>query len=566
MINLLITVFGGLLIIGGFYSMSFGFSTPPDFLLFTLGICSSVLGLILVVIFGSRIDFSKKGTQAPITKEISRQALKKEIKNEKIGKPIKPTPKIVKGNNSTEKSADKGASDFHKTEEKIPKIRPVKSEGRSTGKEPEMSPIRKNSRAAETRDVTDKKPVETKDTVKPKKQAPIINPVKPQKAKKESENKSEDPETTTKKPAVKPKAPIINPKPAKLTNKSASNPKPLKSVKKPVTDSKPVKPVKSVSNPEPENPVKKSISNQKPEKQTKHLIKPVKKSSSTVKQIKPVKKAKTEGSEVESVKSSTIKPVEGSAVKPVNNSTIKPVSSSKVEPVNNSTMNPDNDKEAKRVPMKSVLTKSKAKKHKGLGRFRHNEDKDEEFVKNRLERMKKDYTENSKEIENIIDERLDSFKGTLDKLKFESQEPSIIWSFDSGKVKDTLTETISKAENRVLMMYPWIRNIDVSVLKKFIDTESRMIIQEASLDDETSVELIKVLMDNNVRIRTMPSVHTVAVVADNKNGLIISTDPIYESFEVGVVYKDPKSIEEIEKLFEDAWNISKDVNLEIKQW
>lgn len=43
-----------------------------------------------------------------------------------------------------------------------------------------------------------------------------------------------------------------------------------------------------------------------------------------------------------------------------------------------------------------------------------------------------------------------------------------------------------------------------------------MIIQEASLDDETSVELIKVLLDNNVKIRTMPSVHTVAVVADKK--------------------------------------------------
>ena len=557
MINLLITVFGGLLIIGGFYSMSFGFSTPPDFSLFTLGICSSVLGLILVVIFGSRIDFSKKGTQAPITKEIPRQALKKEIKNEKIGKPIRPTPRIVKGNNSTGKSADKKASDFHKTEEKILKIRPVKSEGRSTGKEPEMSLIRKDSRAAETRDVINEKPVETQGAVKPKKQAPITNPVKPQKAKKESENRSEDPETTTKKPAVKPKAPIINPKPAKLTNKFVSN-------QKPVTNSKPVKPVKSVTKPKSENPVNKPASNSKPEKQGKPLIKPVKKSSSTAKRIKPVKKAKT-GSEIKPVKGSTINPVKGSAVKPANNSTIKPVSSSKVEPVNNSTVNPDN-KETKRVPMQSVLTKSKAKKRRGFNRFRHNEDKDDEFVKNRLERMKKDYTENSKEIENIIDERLDSFKGTLDKLKFESQEPSIIWSFDSGNVKDTLTDTISKAENRVLMMYPWIRNIDVSVLKKFIDTESRMIIQEASLDDETSVELIKVLLDNNVKIRTMPSVHTVAVVADKKNGLIISTDPIYESFEVGVVYKDPKSIEEIEKLFEDAWNISKDINLEIKQW
>ena len=63
----------------------------------------------------------------------------------------------------------------------------------------------------------------------------------------------------------------------------------------------------------------------------------------------------------------------------------------------------------------------------------------------------------------------------------------------------------------------------------------------------------------------MPHVHTVAVVSDESNGLIISTDPIYESFEVGVVYKDQKSIEEIERLFEDAWSISKNINLEKKQ-
>jgi hypothetical protein len=111
-------------------------------------------------------------------------------------------------------------------------------------------------------------------------------------------------------------------------------------------------------------------------------------------------------------------------------------------------------------------------------------------------------------------------------------------------------------------MYPWVRNIDVSVLKKFMDTQSRMIIQEASLDDDTSVELIKLLLENQVQIRTMPHVHTVAVVADDKNGLIISTDPIYDSYEVGVVYRDEKSIQEIENMFEDAWNLSKEMKLE----
>ena len=107
-------------------------------------------------------------------------------------------------------------------------------------------------------------------------------------------------------------------------------------------------------------------------------------------------------------------------------------------------------------------------------------------------------------------------------------------------------------------MYPWIRNIEVGTLKKFMETDSCMIIQEASLDDDASVELLKLLMDKDVKIRTMPHVHTIAIVSDDNNGLIISTDPIYESYEVGVVYKDQKSIDEIERLFKDAWSISQD--------
>ena len=188
--------------------------------------------------------------------------------------------------------------------------------------------------------------------------------------------------------------------------------------------------------------------------------------------------------------------------------------------------------------------------------------KDDTYVKNRLERLKEDYILNAKDIETLVDERLDSFKGTLNRIKTESNDPSIIWSFEAQDVQGALKDTISQAEEKILMMYPWVRNIDVTVLKKFMDTDSRMIIQEASLDDDTSVELIKLLLENNVQIRTMPHVHTVAVVADDKNGLIISTDPIYESYEVGVVYRDQKSIQEIENMFEDAWNLSKEMKLE----
>jgi len=191
-------------------------------------------------------------------------------------------------------------------------------------------------------------------------------------------------------------------------------------------------------------------------------------------------------------------------------------------------------------------------------------EKDDDYVKKRLDRLKESYIENAQDIESIIDERLDSFKGTLGKLKSESKEPGIIWSFDADDVQEAMVETISKTNNRLLMMYPWIRNIEVSTLKKFMETESCIIIQEASLDDDASVELLKLLIDKNVKIRTMPHVHTIAIVSDNKNGLIISTDPIYDSYEVGVIYRDQKSIEEIERLFKDAWSISQDIDLEIK--
>ena len=66
-----------------------------------------------------------------------------------------------------------------------------------------------------------------------------------------------------------------------------------------------------------------------------------------------------------------------------------------------------------------------------------------------------------------------------------------------------MKDTILTANSQVIMMYPWIRK-DVGILKKFMDTKSRMIIQEAGLDDDASVELIKVLLDNNVQIEPCP--------------------------------------------------------------
>lgn len=427
MINLLVTVFGGLLLICGFYGMSFGFATPPNFGFFFVGLCSSVFGIILMVFFSSKIDFSR--SKAPKSKvKTPRKAPKQITGNKKgalenIGKTIKP-PKTAKTS---------------------PKIKPIKT---------------KPDKAEE------KKPSKPKEEPKPEKK--VESEVKRYKA-----GDKEGPLKIT---------PVTSrPVPKKVSGKPASS--------------------------------SSAAANEAEVTAPPELPKEAKKKA-------PITKAE-EVKEEKTVKPALLKEPE--------------------------------TKKGKPVPKHIDVSKLKSAKEKD----------EQEFVKNRLDRLKENYIKNAKDIESIIDDRLDSFKGTLDTLKSESQEPSIIWSFDAGDVQDALKDTISKANEKILMMYPWIRNIDVTILKKFMDTESRMIIQEASLDDDTSVELIKLLMDKDVKIRTMPHVHTVAVVSDNNNGLIISTDPIYESFEVGVMYKDQKSIEEIERLFEDAWEISKDVELEI---
>ena len=459
--NLLVTIFGGLLLILGFYGMSFGFSSPPNFGLFFGGLCAAVFGIILMIIYATKVDFSRpniekpKATASKVTpKHVEAKPRKGAI--DSIGKNIKPAAKP--------KSSQK--------------IKP----------KPKQVSVDKTKPNATPKKI--KEPTSTDKISKPAASDKTKQPV-------------------TEKPATE--------KPVKKIIPTTSRPVPKKITKEPEDLSKKEKELETATPPE--------FLKEKPKK------------------IVPVSKAPI---------SETSKPKA-----PVSNSLISKDGDSSIKPVLLKESGSEESVESGNRPVPKHIDASKLKSAK------RTEKDDQEFVKNRLKRMKESYLKNSSDIESIIDERLDSFKGTLDTLKSESQEPSIIWSFDAGDVQEALKDTIDKAQTKILMMYPWIRNVDVSILKKFMDTESRMIIQEASLDDDTSVELIKLLLENKVKIRTMPHIHTVAVVSDNTNGLIISTDPIYESFEVGVMYKDQKSIEEIERLFEDAWGLSKDLDMEL---
>jgi hypothetical protein len=445
--------------------MSFGFSSPPNFGLFFGGLCAAVFGIILMIIYATKVDFSRPDIQKPnataskvTPKHVEAKPRKGAI--DSIGKNIKPAAKP--------KSSQK--------------IKPKPKQVSVDKTKPQITPKKINKPASA--DKIDKPTADVAD-------------------------KTKQPDTEKPEPE----------KPVKKIIPTTSRPVPKKIIKEPENLSKKEKELKTEIPPE--------FLKEKP------------------KRIVPVSKEPL--SEASKPKA------------PVSKNLISKDGDSSIKPVLLKESGSEKSSESVKRPVPKHIDASKLKSAK------RTEKDDQEFVKNRLKRMKESYLQNSKDIESIIDERLDSFKGTLDTLKSESQEPSIIWSFDAGDVQEALKDTIDKAQTKILMMYPWIRNVDVSILKKFMDTESRMIIQEASLDDDTSVELIKLLLENNVKIRTMPHIHTVAVVSDNTNGLIISTDPIYESFEVGVMYKDQKSIEEIERLFEDAWGLSKDLDMELTQ-
>ena len=468
MINLIVSVFGALLVIGGFYFMYLGFNVPPNPLAFFVGLIAAVFGLILLIFFGSKIDLSKKPMARPKKAAVPKSggmAVKKPKKiPPKDKKPTEDKPRVIKPK---------------------PRVR----------EQPKFGP-------AQTSTPTIKKETAAK-------------PGKAIKPKKMDEGKITPQVQPTKAPS-KPTTP-----PSDITSKEKITPRKIAPVKKASEDKKPGK-----------------ITPTKKEEATKpSIFKKKETPATTAKKEEPVPAPKKEEPALTAKKEEPGKTPEPSSLKEKEEKVKPPAPKSVLETA---------DKER----LKELQTRS--------GR-------DDQFVKNRLDKLKANYIQNAKDIETIIDDRLDSFKGTIDKLKSESTEPSIIWSFEAQDVQEAMKDTIGTAENKLLMMYPWVRNIDVSILKKFMDTESRMIIQEASLDDDASVELIKLLQEKNVQIKTMPHVHTVAVVADENNGLIISTDPIYESYEVGVIYKDKKSILEIERMFEDAWGISKEIDLEIKQ-
>jgi len=158
-----------------------------------------------------------------------------------------------------------------------------------------------------------------------------------------------------------------------------------------------------------------------------------------------------------------------------------------------------------------------------------------------------------------LTKKMNSIKDSINKIKSESEEPSLIWSFDTKDLQKSMRDIVLKSENKVLMMYPQLKDIDPEVTMKLIDNKSRLIIQEDNLEDKESLELIKILLEKNVHINTKPLINTIIIISDETKSLVLFTDPKFEGLKIGLKHENTFSAIEG---FEKAWKSSEDLNLE----
>ena len=177
MINLIVSVLGALMVMGGLYFMYLGFNIPPNPVAFFVGLIASVFGVILVIFFGSRIDLSRSAISRP-KKEVSPKP------STKKSKPVKVPPKVKKPTIPRSTAKTKAIKPKTKPKEEPKLVKPTKT-----------SPPLKTGKA-----------IKPEKAVKPKEKAITPKKITPQaKPKADTEKPTTIPSDIAKKPKETPK-------------------------------------------------------------------------------------------------------------------------------------------------------------------------------------------------------------------------------------------------------------------------------------------------------------------------------------------------------------------------
>lgn len=139
--------------------------------------------------------------------------------------------------------------------------------------------------------------------------------------------------------------------------------------------------------------------------------------------------------------------------------------------------------------------------------------------------------------------------------------PKLLRSFvvyDGGLI--TSSEAFDKLANdvhkEIMLEIPSLNDLSDRFLSHVPTVYSRVIINDFDVSDMSYMILVSSLLKQGVQIKTVPQVHSINLITDDSNAMIISKGSNNSDVEYGAIYEDRKSISEIRTSFEKTWDIA----------
>ena len=149
--------------------------------------------------------------------------------------------------------------------------------------------------------------------------------------------------------------------------------------------------------------------------------------------------------------------------------------------------------------------------------------------------------------------------GGTDSSKFLSSY--VVCTKGTMTSKEAFDELAKSAKSEITIEMPSIKDMTNEFLSKISSLDVRIIIQEFDIKDMSYILLITSFLEQGVKIRTLPVINTINLVADDSHALIISANDSPDDLDIGAVYNDTKSISHVKSMFEQSWNLANDLNV-----
>ncbi|MBZ9571626.1 hypothetical protein KQY27_08710 [Methanobrevibacter sp. TMH8] len=127
--------------------------------------------------------------------------------------------------------------------------------------------------------------------------------------------------------------------------------------------------------------------------------------------------------------------------------------------------------------------------------------------------------------------------------------------------KEAFDELAKSAKSEIYLEMPSIKEMTNDFLSKISSLDVKIIIQEFNIKDMSYVLLITSLLEQGVKIRTLPLINTINLIADDSHALIISENDSLNDLDIGAVYNDSKSISNVKSMFKMSWDLANDLDI-----